>query len=152
MLLLAKNRLNFCSLLAKIELVFVCYKNQLGFCDNHKNRFGFCSSLAKMDLIFVSCKNRLGFITCIKTKSVHWWIDLVFVARKILTRSFYIIRKICCCFFIYTTVHIFIDISVFYRSVTYQRAAVAANERIGKWSCMDVNKQLRLSYHVFSCS
>jgi len=52
--LLAKNQLD---LLAKIDLVFVGYKNQLGFCNNHKNRFGFCSSLAKIDSIFVPFKN-----------------------------------------------------------------------------------------------
>jgi len=107
----SKNQLGSCCYLLKIDLVFVAcllkinlvfviclqkstrflyatnIKNQLGFCNNHKKRFGFCRSLAWF-LYLVKINSVLILITCIKTESVHWWINLVFVACKILTLSF----------------------------------------------------------------
>jgi len=66
--MLSKNRLGLCSLLAKIDSGFVRYKNQLGFCNNHKNQFSLCSSLAKIDSIFIPCKNQLDFYNMHKNR------------------------------------------------------------------------------------
>ena len=75
-----KNWLGFCNLLAKIDLVFVYYKNQL---DNHKDRFSFCSSLENIDSIFCTLWKLTWFLyTCIKTESVFvackYWLAILY--------------------------------------------------------------------------
>ena len=63
MLLLAKNRLSFCSLLTKIDLVFVtCLQKSTWFLYATKINLVFVTWLAKIDSAFVHYKkNRLGF-------------------------------------------------------------------------------------------
>ena len=85
--------------------------------------------IVNIDLVFVACiKNRISSL-----------IDrLSFCSMQNIDLQFHIIQKFHLFFLLIckhqTTVHIFINISMFYRSTIYLQAAIAAaSERISKW-------------------